>query len=156
LFSNSPHWLCMAAALLLTACQPDIDQVKLGEVQRHKNGLLMPLPNGFVATPTPYGFKASPTTQLRSPLEFHVRLTRGPLPSDISRKYFGLFGPYEHVVSGEATGSSGAETSLQFWRQVGNCWIVLTARQMSEHTTPSFLEARAAAEKSSAAATSGC
>jgi hypothetical protein len=153
---SSKYVVAAAAALLLAACQPDIHQVIMGEVQRHENGLLMPLPEGFVATVTPYGFKASPTSQLRSPLEFHVGLARQPLPSDISRKYFGLFGPYERVQSGEAVGSSGAEHSLQSWRPVGRCWIVLTARQMSEYATPAFLEARAAAEQSSAAGTAGC
>jgi hypothetical protein len=156
LFSNSPRWLWMAAALLLTACQLDIHQVKMGEVQRHKNGLLMPLPEDFIATPTSDGFAVKPTAQLRSPLEFHVRLTREPLPSNISRKYLGLFGPYERVKTDDPVGSSGAEHSLQSWRQVGKCWIVLTASQMSEDATPDFLEARAAAEQSSPTETSDC
>jgi hypothetical protein len=138
----------IVCCFFLAACQLETSTVKMAEVLRHENGLIVNRPEGYIAEKTETGFAMAQSEELRSPLTLHIDVFPNGKRPNVAPSWFGLFG-FRYRVDKSEGGSGGAFYQLTAVHPLQQCWLVLSAQQQSENEPPSFLEAWAVLDNAS-------
>jgi hypothetical protein len=140
---------------LLAACQLETSVVRMAEVLRHENGLIVSRPIGYDAQRTEIGYTMTRSGEFRSPLTFRIEILANGKQPDVPPSWFGLFG-FRYRIRHYDGGSGGSEYTLTAMHPLQQCWIVLTANQQAADSQPSFLEAWAVLDYASVGKTLKC
>jgi hypothetical protein len=126
--------------ILAIASTPRVpgDPAAPADVHRHRSGLQITVPDGFVARETATGFDVREEGAIRTPREIRISLTEGP-PDDspVRRRLVGRR-LVRYRVQEVAAGSGGVLFEMSAFARVGECVVAVTALEQREFGRPKF------------------
>jgi hypothetical protein len=108
------------------------------DVHRHRNGLQITIPDGFVVRETATGFDVREERTIRTPREIRITLIEGPPGNPPFRRRLVGRRLVRYRVQEVGGGSGGALLELSAFVRLGESVVAVTALEQREFGRPTF------------------